>query len=385
MRRLTLLVVSLLIVLFVLAGAVMARVGGERDAYRFLSVFGDALQLMRSHYVEQLADDVLREGAFEGMVSGLDGFSAYLDADERAELERPRPAGGTGLVILPGGGGAVIVKVRAGSPGDESGLKPLDQIWAIDGRPTRGKAFVQILRELAGEPGDVRTLNVLDGGTFARREVEVVLSRAAHAGASVTLEEGGVALLSVNDLSRVKRAEVVEELDYARRKGAGVLLVDLRGLVEGTPQEAARLLSLFVEGGAAVTITDRSGDEETTPIPAGKVAWNLPVRVLVDRATAGGGEIVAAALRDRAGAEISGETTFGNGSLQEVLGFEDGSGVLLSTRSMSSPSGTTWNGSGLEPDERIEQEPGARRGESPDAQLARALDWSRALVEEPAA
>ena len=106
----------------------MARVGGDRDAYRYLSVFGDALQLMRSHYVEQLADDDLLEGAFEGMVSGLDGFSAYLTSEERVALELPRPVGGTGLVVLPGGGGAVIVKVREGSPAGEAGLKPGDQI-----------------------------------------------------------------------------------------------------------------------------------------------------------------------------------------------------------------------------------------------------------------
>jgi carboxyl-terminal processing protease len=384
-RRFPLIALSLVPIVFVVAGAVIARVGVDRDAYRFLSVFGDALQLMRSHYVEQVDEEHLLSGAFEGMVSGLDGFSAYLTAAERAELERPLPAGSAGVSVLPGGGGVVAVQVWPDSPASEAGLKPGDQIWAIDGEPTRGQALAQVLRRLSGDPGETRGLSVLDGGSFTRREVEIVLSRQSHGGASVTLEPGAVALLTVQDLTRVDAGDLRTDLEYAIREGSALLLIDLRDAVGGTPDDAARFLSLFLDGGPAVTITDRTGGEATKPVPGGDVVWSLPIHVLVNRATAGGAEIVAAALRDRSSAPISGERTYGQGSLQELLRFEDGSGVLLSTRALKSPAGETWNTTGLDPDEPIEQTAEARRGEAPDNQLDQALEWSREAVREAAA
>jgi C-terminal processing protease CtpA/Prc len=118
------------------------------------------------------------------------------------------------------------------------------------------------------------------------------------------------------------------------------------------------------------------------------VAWQGEIRVLTNGATAGAAELVCAVLRERAGAILAGESTYGLGALQELLPLDESVGVLLSTRSMSSPEGESWHGKGLDPENPIDQTPEARRGDEPDRQLDEALDWIRRgspSIEEPAA
>lgn len=375
-RRLPLVLFSLLLVLFVVVGAGLARVGGDK-AYRYLNVFGDALQLIRSHYVDPVDDDELLAGAFEGMVGGRDGFSAYLNGEEMSELQRPRGEAGTGLVLLPAGGAAMVVAVRPDSPGERAGIKVGDQLWAIDDEPLMQLAYEQVLRRLSGAAGEVRQLRLLDGRTFQRRSAELTLERVGYDPYRLSLEEGGVALLRVSDLALLSLEELGEELAAIEGRGAESLLIDLRSVVGGTPEQAAAFLSLFLDGGPAARLSGRDGSEELVPVPAGAVAWKGDIRILTNGATAGAAELVGAALRERAGALLVGENTFGLGALQELLPLDDSSGVLLSTRSVTTPEGRGWHGKGLEPENAIVQTPEARRGEEPDGQLEAALEWVR--------
>jgi carboxyl-terminal processing protease len=375
-RRLPLVLLSLILVLFVVVGAGLARVGGEK-AYRYLNVFGDALQLIRSHYVDPVDDDELLAGAFEGMVGGRDGFSAYLDREEMSELQEPRGEAGTGLVLLPAGGASVVVAVRPDSPAERAGIKVGDQIWAIDDEPLMQLAHEQVLRRLSGAAGEVRRLRMLDGRTFQRRSEELTLERVGFDAFELSVREGGIALLGVADLERISLEDLAEELGAVQSRGAESLLLDLRSVVGGTPEQAASFLSLFLDGGTAARLSSRDGRDELVAVPAGGVAWRGDLRILTNGATAGAAELVGAALRERADALLVGESTYGLGALQELLTLDESAGVLLSTRSMTSPEGLSWHGEGLEPENAIEQTPEARRGDEPDGQLEAALEWVR--------
>jgi carboxyl-terminal processing protease len=380
-------IVSLTLVLFVVLGVGLARVGGER-AYRYLNVFGDALQLIRSHYVDPVDDEELLAGAFEGMLAGRDGFSAYLGAEEMREMREPLGEAGTGLVLLPGGGAAVVVAVRAGSPAERAGIKTGDQLWAIDDEPLMQLAHEQVLRRLSGAPGEVRRLRMLDGMTYQRRNQELTLETVSYEAHRLTVEEGAVALLRVQDLAGLSAPELAEDLAGAGDQGATALLLDLRSVVGGTPEQAATFLSLFLDGGAAARLTSRDGRSEIVPVPAGSVAWTGEIRILTNGATAGAAELVSAVLRERSDALLAGESTYGLGALQEILPLDESAGVLLSTLSMSSPGGESWHGTGLEPENPIVQTPEARRGDEADGQLLEALDWVRQgapASEQPAA
>lgn len=107
-------------------------------------------------------------------------------------------------------------------------------------------------------------------------------------------------------------------------KGQGVsgVVLDLRGNGGGSLAEATQLTGLFIPQGPVVQVREATGkisvESDTDPT----VAWDGPMAVMVDRASASASEIFAAALQDYGRALIIGETTFGKGTVQNMLDLD---------------------------------------------------------------
>ena len=89
--------ISAALALFLCLGFVLGTVAGRAPAYRYLTVFAQVLDLVRGNYVDQVDDQALLRGAYQGMLAGLDSYSGYFPADEYARLvkepEGPADAG----------------------------------------------------------------------------------------------------------------------------------------------------------------------------------------------------------------------------------------------------------------------------------------------------
>jgi len=75
--------------------------------------------------------------------------------------------------------------------------------------------------------------------------------------------------------------------------------------------------------------------------------------VLINEGSASGAEIVAGALKDLHRAVLVGETTFGKGSVQNVMQLPDGSAVRFTTAKYYTPSKQVIQGNGVTPNIRV--------------------------------
>jgi C-terminal processing protease CtpA/Prc len=128
------------------------------------------------------------------------------------------------------------------------------------------------------------------------------------------------------------------------------LILDLRGNGGGDGSVAVEVAARFLPRGSEVcTYLTRRGPEKRT------TSWEFsrrpvgPLVILVDEVTASAAELLAAALRDQAGATLMGRPTAGKGVGQKALLLPDGSGISLTRFRLLSPSGESWDGSGLRP------------------------------------
>lgn len=362
-RRLLALAAVSLPVAIVLAAGVS---GGS--AYRYVSVFEEVWRHTRANYVEPVDDAALLAGAYRGMATALDGASAYIPAGEEKALRQPPAAGRPGLEVLPSGGGLGIVKVQAGGPGDRAGLKLGDQIWKIGGKSVRYQAWPQAKRRLSGPVGSKLDLTVLDGRTFKLRTVKVDLE--APKGPGYLIEgRSGVVYLRIDDPEFVDARALARDLaaqpakDGAGQPAAAALLVDLRGTVGLDPIAIGRIAGAFFPGAAVLRLVQRSGVEETISAPEGAAPAGLTQRsvyALVDGSTAGAGEALAAVLKERGKAVVIGRSTYGLGSVPELIALTSGDHLLLGTREMRTTGGARWAEEGLEPDQVLTPLPTAR-------------------------
>ncbi|MDQ7006935.1 MAG: S41 family peptidase [Acidobacteriota bacterium] len=355
----------------------------QRGAYRYLSVFQEVWSLTVANYVEPVDQARLLDGAYRGMLASLDSASGYLSPGDEQRIAAPPGKARAGLQVLQSGGIPVVVRVDPGSPAEAAGLSRGDQIWRIDGRPTRTLPWSLLTRLLSGDEGQTLELEILDGSTFKLQEVSLALS-ASTAPPAVELErlDGGVIHLRLHDLDRVDPVRDGGLLARTLEAHPGApLLVDLRGVVAVDPALVQRFGGWLLPAGASLKLVGRSGADQRIVAGAAPVV-DLPeaLFVLTDSSTAGVGEALAALLVETRRARSCGRKTYGLAGVPELIRLQAGGSVLLTTQEMRTPGGTAWSGEGIEP-ERVLPLPVGEDEAGADPLLDAARRWILSGVE----
>jgi carboxyl-terminal processing protease len=125
-----------------------------------------------------------------------------------------------------------------------------------------------------------------------------------------------------------------------QKSGSKKMLLDLRDVASGDMSEAVRLANFFLKSGTIAMLEGQKVEKQTfVAEPSKAIDATAPLVVLVNRGTAGPGELVAAALLDNKRAELVGEKTFGEGAQQKTFELPDGAALILSVAKYESPSG----------------------------------------------
>ena len=113
------------------------------------------------------------------------------------------------------------------------------------------------------------------------------------------------------------------------------------------------LVPVASEGsGALATAYSKDGSVRRT-FTAAASSVSMSMMVLVNGETAGPAELFACDLRDYGMARLIGETTAGNGCLQEVFALSDGGAIILTTAEIHPYISESYNQVGIVPDEEV--------------------------------
>jgi len=358
--RSLLLVASGLIMALLLGGGLVVKVGAAENSYRQAVLFAEILSQVLDNYVDPVEADALLAGAYDGMLSSLDPNGAFLSPEEvvawKTTKDGAEQEAGPGLSVLKGNRSLQVVAVDEGSSADESGITVGDHIRSVEGKSVGDLSLLQARRMIGGPAGSTVRLEVLHPKDGFRRE-DVELERSLNRPRAYELKvQRGTAVLKIRDLRALPVDDLADELDDVRSRPVETLLLDLRNLASGGPRDAARLSVLFAEE-PRLELRDRSGRlvESVTPDGGGD-GWTGRLAVLVNGATAEGGEALAMLLGDRADVEIYGETTFGLGAEPNLFELHNGAGLLLSSALWETGAGESWHETGVKPDEEVEGE-----------------------------
>jgi carboxyl-terminal processing protease len=127
-------------------------------------------------------------------------------------------------------------------------------------------------------------------------------------------------------------------------KGAKRLILDLRYCAVGAPEDGIALANLFLDKGLIAYVQGQRWNRQDFKADAAKKISNLPLEVLVNRGTADGAEVAAAALQDDKRAELIGERTYGDASIRKAITMDDGGAIILSVAKYYSPNGKAIQG-----------------------------------------
>jgi carboxyl-terminal processing protease len=290
-----------------------------------------------------------------GAMDSLDPYTRYLTAEMRRQYDDQIEGQyvGVGAEIVQRDGRFFLKEVFAGGAAAKAGLKPGDEIVAIDGRPVAGWVRAEITRRLRGREGTEIKVSVRAGGEGEAREI--VLVRAAVHLPDVrdvqileAAKETGYLRLTVFN-GRSER-EVRRAIGDLAGRGAKRLILDLRDNPGGSLFDAVAVVGVFLPKGRVLSTRGRVlGATWTYDVPVlERPGWDGDLIVLVNENTASAAEIVAAALARRGRAALVGRRTFGKGAVQIALPVGGGA-VCLTIARVYDPKDECLEGRGVEP------------------------------------
>ena len=166
-----------------------------------------------------------------------------------------------------------------------------------------------------------------------------------------------------------------------QKNGNKKVLLDLRDVAEGDEEQGVRLANFFLESGTIATLSGQKYTYEAFNADTSKFITGAPLVVLVNHGTSGPGEIVAAAVLDNKRADVVGDRTFGEGSVQKTMELPDGAALILSVAKYASPLGKKIQDEAVTPNvvvaasqDNDDDQTGAAKTPKPDDQLTKALD-----------
>src|SRR6202048_307865 len=388
--------------------------GNEEDSgYSQISIFAKAVQLIRQDYVDENKTSYhdLINAAMKGMLSSLDPHSQFMDPNDFRDMQDDTRSrfNGLGIEVSMKNGLPTVVTPMEDTPAARAGILSGDQILKINGTSTERMELQDAINLLRGAPGQKVTLTLLRPATkeikdytLERAEIKVQSVKGARL---IDPELSGpfkIAYVRLIQFNEPTADDLSKALDDLQKQGMQALVLDLRNNPGGLLNSAVDVCAQFLPPNTKVVSTQgraASQQRDYTTSGAAKERPHFPMAVLVNEGSASGAEIVCGALKDLHRAIVIGETTFGKGSVQNVLQLPDGSALRFTTAKYYTPSKQVIHGNGVTPNIRVpmsaEQERAlfvSRSGEalkpqeekdlikSKDPQMLRAIDALKGVM-----
>lgn len=337
----------------------------NKETYEYLDLFGQIFDRVRSQYVDNVTDEELIEKAIDGMLTGLDPHSGYMDEEvwEEMQMDTQGKFGGLGIEITMEEGFVKVISPIEDTPAYKAGVLAGDFIIQIDDAPVFGLTLSEAVDLMRGEKGEPITITISREGV---EHFEVNIIRDIIKIQSVKYEIfDNVGYLRITSFTEQTESGLIkyikkikEELD---NKQIGFVL-DLRSNPGGLLKQSVKVSDIFLEQGEIVSTRGRNKEDILRyRAKKGDRINGQPLIVLINGGSASASEIVAGALQDHKRAIIVGTKSFGKGSVQTIIPFKKSgnnkstTGIRLTTARYYTPSGESIQGKGIMPDIIIEQ------------------------------
>jgi len=333
------------------------------EIYKQLDLFGDVLERVRSDYVEEPDDSKLIETAINGMLSGLDPHSAYLNAKhfQDMQVQTRGEFGGLGIEVTMEKGVVKVVSPIDETPAAEAGIRANDLITHLDNKSIVGLTLNEAVERMRGPVDTEITLTVVREG--AEDPIDIKIKRAViriNAVKARSEADGAIGYVKISTFNEKTHANLVKAVQNLEKEHAGKLkgyIIDLRNNPGGLLDQAVAVSDDLLEKGAIVLTKGRNLQEtQRSQARSGDITGGKKVAVLINGGSASASEIVAGALQDHARATVIGTRSFGKGSVQTIIPLGSNGALRLTTARYYTPSGRSIQAKGIDPDIIVEQE-----------------------------
>ncbi len=318
--------------------------------------------LFRSLYINEIDEQKLSDGIIAGYVYGTgDKYANYFTAEQFEEMMSDTNGEMQGIgvhVIYNTDYNAIeIVNVMPDSPALEAGIMPGDLIVYVgeDKESVYDLGYYSAVNKLQGEAGTSAVFTVRRGQNY-EEEVDFNIPRGYVSEQTVTYRQYAldptVGIIKIMSFDKKTPEQFFAAVDELTALGSTRLVIDIRYNPGGELGAITSVLDYLLPEGPIIRMVDRSGKESS--ISSDAECIDIPMAVLINESTASAGELFASALKDYNKATLVGTVTYGKGTMQQIIGLPDGSGLSVSYQMYNPPFSDNYEGIGVIPDVEVE-------------------------------
>ncbi len=303
--------------------------------------------------------ETLYEAAMDGMMTALDDYSTFFDAEEAKAFADSinQVFVGIGVRLEVTRDEVRIIEVFDGGAAKDAGIQINDIITHVDGEPVDASDVTKVVNRVIGEEGTTVDVSFKRNTTtftktLERRRVSiptVVEEDVSDIGANLPKAlKGLVAEVEISSFSMDLDEKLYKIVTDEKAKGVKYLIMDMRNNGGGYLDTAVNMGQALLPKGVITTLKDNNGRSVSYSSDLEEAPMQLVV--LVNQYSASATEIFSAAVKDSDVGVVIGKTTFGKGVAQELYELRSGHKIKLTMQEFFSPKGNKINGVGVVPD-----------------------------------
>jgi len=365
-------------------GSAFAQDSSRTDMYQMLKVFGDVMQRVRAEYVDPVEDKDLVENAINGMLTGLDPHSSYMNAKafKDMQIQTKGEFGGLGIEVNEDKGIIKVVSPIDDTPAARAGVKPGDIITALDGKTLLGMTLNEAVEKMRGPPNSKIVLTLKRQNVDRPIEVSLIREIIHIQVVKSRMEPNDIGYVRLSQFTEQADAGIKQAVKNLKAQNGGklrALILDLRNNPGGLLDQAVSVSSDFIGQGEIVSTRARHPeDSQRWDAKGDDILRGAPLVVLINGGSASASEIVSGALQDHHRAVVLGTRSFGKGSVQTVIPLPGDGAMRLTTARYYTPSGRSIQALGITPDVPVQES----AEERPNFGGERESDYSKVLTNQ---
>lgn len=319
----------------------------EEDKY--LKEFIENYEYILDNYYENVDKNKLMTGAIDGMVEALgDTHSVSISNEGYFNIKLTGSYSGLGVqVVTDENNNIVVYNVISDSPAQKAGIQTYDIIKSIDGKTfDTSTDLADYIKESSNQSFEIII-------SRDNNEINLTLTRDTVTLKSVyseVMEKSNkkigyiyVSVFASNTASQFTSA--VEELE---KQNIDSLIIDVRDNTGGHLTSVVEMLSCLLDSSKTI-YQIQIKDNITKYNSKGKITKTYPIVVLQNGNSASASELLSSALQEEYGATVIGNTSYGKGTVQELVKLSNGKEYKFTTKKWLTPKGNWINEKGVVP------------------------------------
>ncbi len=378
---------------------IITKIWAAREiVYEDIKTFLEVLFYVKNAFIEKNIDNnKLQYEAIKGLIKGLDDpYSRFLDprAFKTFNENIKGTFYGVGMRLEQKDDKILVVAPLEGSPAYKAGIKPGDQIIAVDDQSVEGKTIDEVVSMIRGELGKKVKIKIYRETEKKAYEFELVRVKIEAPIVEDKILKDNIGYIRFYEFTQNSPEKLMASIEKMKKNNVSGLILDLRNNPGGDLRSVIEISSFFINNRAQVQTIIRDKNNKIIDsflsrgvivfredrdmnirreYATGNVIWDKPLVVLINRYSASASEIFCGAVKDYKRGVLVGEKTFGKGVVQSIFSLSDGSALIITTERYLLPSGRSIHNDGVVPDYLVEMVP-ENVGKEKDVQLDKAVE-----------